>query len=51
MKLPKKWLSEYVDLNVTNAELVEKMMWRGFECAGVVAENYFIFPITTIANV
>ena len=38
MKLPKKWLSEYVTLNVTNAELIEKMMWRGFECAGVEKE-------------
>ena len=38
MKLPKKWLCEYVDLNVSNAELIEKMMWRGFECAGVEKE-------------
>ncbi|HWQ97665.1 MAG TPA: phenylalanine--tRNA ligase subunit beta [Clostridia bacterium] len=38
MKLPKKWLCEYVDFNVTNAEFVEKMMWRGFECAGVEKE-------------
>lgn len=38
MKLPKKWLSEYVDFNVTNAEFIEKMMWRGFECAGVEKE-------------
>ena len=38
MKLPKKWLSEYVTVNVTNAELIEKMMWRGFECAGVEKE-------------
>ena len=38
MKLPKKWLSEYVTLSVTNAELIEKMMWRGFECAGVEKE-------------
>ena len=38
MKLPKKWLCEYVDLHVSNAEFVEKMMWRGFECAGVEKE-------------
>ncbi|MBA4347739.1 MAG: phenylalanine--tRNA ligase subunit beta [Clostridiales bacterium] len=38
MKLPKKWLSEYVDFNVTNEEFIEKMMWRGFECAGVEKE-------------
>ncbi|NLI55171.1 MAG: phenylalanine--tRNA ligase subunit beta [Clostridiales bacterium] len=38
MKLPKKWLCEYVTFNVTNDEFVEKMMWRGFECAGVEKE-------------
>ena len=38
MKLPKKWLCEYVDLNISNAEFIEKMMWRGFECAGVEKE-------------
>jgi len=38
MKLPKKWLCEYVDFNVTNDEFIEKMMWRGFECAGVEKE-------------
>ena len=38
MKLPKKWLCEYVNLNVSNAEFIEKMMWRGFECAGVDKE-------------
>ena len=38
MKLPKKWLQEYVDLHVSNAEFIEKMMWRGFECAGVEKE-------------
>ncbi len=38
MKLPKKWLKEYVDLHISNAEFIEKMMWRGFECAGVEKE-------------
>jgi phenylalanyl-tRNA synthetase beta chain len=38
MKLPKKWLKEYVDLRISNAEFIEKMMWRGFECAGVEKE-------------
>ncbi len=34
MKLPRKWLSEYVDLTgISDAEFVEKMMWRGFEIA------------------
>lgn len=38
MKLPLKWLKEYVDYNVTNDEFVEKMMWRGFEIAEVASE-------------
>ncbi|MBQ9949320.1 MAG: phenylalanine--tRNA ligase subunit beta [Clostridia bacterium] len=38
MKLPLKWLKEYVDFNVTNDEFVEKMMWRGFETAEVLDE-------------
>ena len=35
MKLPKKWLCEYVDFNVTNEEFIERMMWRGFELDGI----------------
>ncbi len=38
MKLPKKWLCEYVDFNVTDEEFIEKMMWRGFELACVEKE-------------
>ena len=38
MKLPKKWLCEYVDFNVTNEEFTERMMWRGFELAGIEKE-------------
>ncbi|MEG1524144.1 MAG: phenylalanine--tRNA ligase subunit beta [Clostridia bacterium] len=38
MKLPKKWLCEYVDFQVTNEEFVERMMWRGFEFAGIEQE-------------
>ena len=38
MLLPKKWLKEYVDFNVTNDVFVEKMMWRGFELAGIEKE-------------
>ncbi len=38
MKLPLRWLKEYVDYNVTNEEFVEKMMWRGFEMASVDSE-------------
>lgn len=38
MRLPLKWLKDYVDYNVTNDEFVEKMMWRGFEMASVDPE-------------
>ena len=38
MKLPLKWLKEYVDYNVTNEKFVELMMWRGFEIAEVIDE-------------
>ena len=38
MKLPLKWLKEYVDYNVTDEEFIEKMMWRGFELASVEPE-------------
>lgn len=38
MKLPLRWLKEYVDYNVTNEAFVEKMMWRGFEIASVDPE-------------
>ena len=38
MLLPKKWLCEYVDFNVTDEEFIERMMWRGFELAGVHKE-------------
>lgn len=35
MRLPLRWLKEYVDFNVTVDEFVEKLMWRGFEMASV----------------
>ncbi|MDL2218488.1 phenylalanine--tRNA ligase subunit beta [Christensenellaceae bacterium OttesenSCG-928-M15] len=38
MKLPLKWLKEYIDYDVTHEEFVEKMMWRGFEIAEVIPE-------------
>ena len=38
MKLPLKWLKEYVNFNVTPEEFVELMMWRGFEIAGIEDE-------------
>lgn len=38
MKLPLKWLKEYVDFNVTPKKFVELMMWRGFEIAEIIDE-------------
>lgn len=38
MKLPLRWLKEYVDFNVTVDEFVEKLMWRGFEMGSVDPE-------------
>ena len=38
MKLPLKWLKEYVDFNVTIEKFVELMMWRGFEIADIADE-------------
>lgn len=42
MKLPLKWLKEYVDFNVSVDRFVELMMWRGFETAAVEPE----MPVT-----
>ena len=38
MKLPLNWLKDYVNWNVTPEEFVEKLMWRGFEVAGMEGE-------------
>lgn len=38
MRLPKSWLCEYIDFNVTDQEFIEKMMWRGFELDGYERE-------------
>ncbi|MDR1619045.1 MAG: phenylalanine--tRNA ligase subunit beta [Clostridiales bacterium] len=38
MKLPLKWLKEYVSYTVTHEEFIEKMMWRGFEIAEIFDE-------------
>lgn len=38
MKLPLKWLKEYVDFNVTPEEFAEKMLLRGFEVAEIIPE-------------
>lgn len=38
MKLPLKWLKDYVDYNVSHDEFVQRMLWRGFEVAQVIPE-------------
>ncbi|MBQ2517513.1 MAG: phenylalanine--tRNA ligase subunit beta, partial [Clostridia bacterium] len=38
MKLPLKWLKEYVDFNVTPEEFAERMLLRGFEVAEIIPE-------------
>lgn len=53
MKLPLKWLKDYVDYNVSNEEFVSKMLLRGFEIAEVIPEmpnikNVFVCTITDI---
>ncbi len=47
MKLPKKWLCEYVDFNVSDEEFVEKMMWRGFELGGMERELSGVTGVVT----
>ncbi|MEG1810027.1 MAG: phenylalanine--tRNA ligase subunit beta [Clostridia bacterium] len=53
MKLPLKWLKEYVDFDVTPEKFVELMMWRGFEVAEIIDEmpgisNVVVGKITTL---
>ncbi len=52
MKLPLKWLKEYVDFNVAPAEFAEKMLLRGFEVAEIIPEmeidGVFVCEITAI---
>lgn len=53
MRLPLKWLKDYVDYNVTHEEFVMKMLWRGFEVAEVIPEmkgikNAFVCTILNI---
>ncbi len=38
MKLPLKWLKEYVEYDVTHEEFAEKLMWRGFEVEEIIPE-------------
>lgn len=54
MKLPLRWLKEYVDFNVTIDEFVERLMWRGFEVSEVSDEmpgikNVVVCTIISIA--
>lgn len=39
MKLPLKWLKDYVDYNVTHKEFASKMLLRGFEVADIIPER------------
>lgn len=53
MKLPLKWLKDYVDYNVSHEEFVKRMLWRGFEVAEVIPEmprvkNVFVCTIMEI---
>ena len=53
MKLPLKWLKDFVDYNVTNEEFVKRMLWRGFEVAEVIPEmpgikNVYVCEIKSI---
>ena len=47
MRLPKSWLCEYIDFNVTDQEFIEKMMWRGFELDGYEKELNGISGVIT----
>lgn len=38
MKLPKSWLCEYVNFNISDAAFIERMMQRGFELEAVEKE-------------
>lgn len=53
MKLPLKWLKDYVDYNVSHEEFVRRMLLRGFEIADVIPEmpnikNVFVCTINEI---
>ena len=52
MKLPLKWLKDYVDYNVTHKEFASKMLLRGFEVADIIPEmkvsNVVVCTITHI---
>lgn len=52
MKLPLKWLKEYVDFNVTPEDFAERMLLRGFEVAEIIPEmsvdGVFVCEITNI---
>ena len=52
MKLPLKWLKDYVDYNVTHKEFALKMLLRGFEVADIIPEmkvsNVVVCTITHI---
>ena len=39
MKLPLKWLKDYVDYNVTHKEFALKMLLRGFETSAKIINS------------
>ncbi len=53
MKLPLKWLKDYVDYNVSHEEFVKRMLWRGFEIAQVIPEmpNIHNIVVCTILGI
>lgn len=53
MKLPLKWLKDYVEYNVTNEEFANRMLLRGFEVAEIIPEmpgikNVYVCTVTNI---
>lgn len=53
MKLPLKWLKEYVDFDIAPEEFAEKMLLRGFEVAEIIPEmplikNVYVCEIKSI---
>ncbi len=53
MKLPLKWLKDYVNYNVSHDEFVRRMLLRGFEIADVIPEmpNIKNVCVCTITNI
>ena len=55
MKLPLRWLKEYVDFDISIDEFKERMIMRGFEIAEVIEEmpnisNVYVGQVKSIAK-